>query len=153
MSYLDKNLLPSERILFRTKKHFIIFLSPMIWTFLALLFYIQPSPQIQKLTFIIAIAALIYWANKAIEYYFSEFAVTNIRIIMREGFFYTHTNDSRLSTIANVSVNQSLLGRFLNYGTVVINTFGGGKDPFQQVDFPMRFQKALQKQLYLSQKK
>ena len=148
MSYIDKNLLPGETITFRTKKHLIVFFFPLFWTVVIGLFYLQPNPIIHKLAFIPAIMAIFYWINQYLVYRFSEFAVTNIRILMREGFVYRHTNDTRLASIANVTVNQSLLGQALDYGTLFINSFGGESDPFREIQSPALFQKHLQAELF-----
>ncbi|MBV8803300.1 MAG: PH domain-containing protein [Gammaproteobacteria bacterium] len=147
MAYIDKNLFADEKILFRTKKSLIIFLSPLCWTIATVICFINPNPYITKIAFAPGIAAIFFWLNQFIQYTFSDFAITNKRILMREGFFYRHTNDTRLTTIANVTVNQSLLGQALNYGTVFINTFGGEADPFTEIDKPFIFQKTLQNQI------
>lgn len=152
MSYIDKNLLQNEKILFRTKKHWIIFLYPTILTLVVLFCFLSDNPMLQKVTFLPAIATLLFWGNQLLLYYFSEFAITNIRVMMREGFFIRHTNDTRLSALANVTVNQSLVGQLLNYGTVFINTYGGESDPFREIASPVVFQKKLQEQLYQFQK-
>jgi uncharacterized membrane protein YdbT with pleckstrin-like domain len=152
MSYIEKNLLPGEKILFRTKKNLIVFLPPAFWTLAIIFFWINPNPMIHIMSAIPAIIALFYLGNQYLIYHFSEFAITNIRISMREGFFYRHTNDTRLASIANITVNQSLLGQALNYGTVFINSFGGESDPFREIDSPVEFQKKLQIELYKFQK-
>lgn len=147
MAYIDKNLFADETILFRTKKSFIIFLSPLCWTIAAIICFFNSNPYVVKIAFVPALAAIFFWLNQIIQYVFSDFAITNKRILMREGFLYRHTNDTRLTTIANVTVNQSLLGQFLKYGTVFINTFGGEADPFTEIDNPFAFQKILQEQI------
>jgi uncharacterized membrane protein YdbT with pleckstrin-like domain len=149
MSYIDNNLLTDEKILFRTKKSLIVFLTPVCWTIATVFFITNSNPLVAKVAFAPALAAVFYWLNQLINYVCSDFAITNKRILMREGFFYRHTNDTRLTTIANVTVNQSLLGQALNYGTVFINSFGGGSDPFTEIDNPVAFQKALQQQIDL----
>jgi uncharacterized membrane protein YdbT with pleckstrin-like domain len=147
MRYLDKNLLTDETILFRTKKSIIIFLIPLILTIATFFFYVNPNPYIAKAAYILIIAALMTWLNALLIYFTADFAITNKRISMKEGFFFRHSNDTRLTTIANVTVNQSLLGQLLNYGTVVINTYGGSADPFAEIDSPFQFQKYLQSQI------
>lgn len=151
MSYIDDNLLPGEKISYRTKKSLIVFLYPVFWSVAVVLFFVPANPMIHKLAFAPAILAVFYWVNQYLIYRFSDFAITNIRILMREGFFIRHTNDTRLSAIANVTVNQSLVGMLLSYGTVFINSFGGERDPFREIDSPVQFQKQLQAQLYAMQ--
>lgn len=144
MSYIDKNLLADEKIIFRTKKSLIIFVSPLCWTIAAIVCFLNSNLYVAKIALAPALAAIFFWLNQFIHYTFSDFAITNKRVLMREGFFYRHTNDTLLATVSNVTVNQSLLGQAFHYGTVFINTFGGGADPFGEINNPVAFQKALQ---------
>lgn len=147
MSYIDSCLLPDEQIAFRTKKHWIIFLIPAVLAAMTVFFLMSNNPIIAKMWMVPAIGMAITLLNQLLMYMTSEFAITSKRIIMREGFFFRHTNETRLATIANVSINQSPLGQIFDYGTVVIHAFGGDSDPFMQIAHPNAFQKALQGQL------
>ncbi len=167
MSYVDKTLLPDEQISFRTKKHYIIFTVPMIFLLLALLFYTDNTvtraingmftglmqhnflatyiTRVPALIF--ALAAVYSGSQQWLMYLTSDYAVTNKRVIMKEGFFDRVLCDTRLTTVSHVTVEQPLLGQFLNYGTVVINGFGGTRDIFIQLASPNEFQKAVHAQL------
>ncbi|HLB41293.1 MAG TPA: PH domain-containing protein [Gammaproteobacteria bacterium] len=148
MTYIDKNLLTDERIIFRTKKHRIIFFLPIVWTIFSLYSsaYMQANPILIKVQWAPWLLALLFWGYVGLEYLTSEFAVTNKRIMMREGFFYRHMNETRLTTVSQVNIDQSLLGRVLNYGTVSINAFGA-YDSFSTVAHPVTFQKYVNEQL------
>lgn len=148
MSYIDKNLLADEQVLFRTKKHKIIFLWPLVWTLISIYItaYMQDNMILSKLAWTPWVLAVIFWAYVWIEYATSDFAVTNKRVMMREGFFYRHANEMRLSTISQVNVDQSLLGQLLNYGIVSINAFGA-YDAFSLIARPIAFQQAVNQQL------
>jgi len=147
MTQLDNNLLTDERILYRTKKHWIIFFVPAVLTIATFFFFINQNVYVSSIAWLPGIAAAITWVNQFLLYITSEFAVTNKRIMMREGFFFKHTNETRLTTIANASVYQSLLGQILNYGAVEIQAFGGSTDPFMLIAKPNVFQRELQGQL------
>jgi uncharacterized membrane protein YdbT with pleckstrin-like domain len=147
MSLFDKNLLPDEKIVYRTKKHYIIFFAPVIWSIATLCFLAYDDPLVKKLAFVPGLMALVTGINQYLIYTFSEFAITNKRIMMREGFFFRHTNETRIATIANVSVTQSLLGQFLDYGSLVVYIFGGDNDPFTDIASPNELQKQIQMQL------
>lgn len=147
MSFLDKNILSGEEIIYRTRKHFIIFIGPVAMTLFFFFFLFNSNPFVVRFSWIPAIGALILWANGALTYMTSEFAVTNKRILMKEGFFIRHMNETRLNAIANVAVYQSLLGQVLDYGSLSINTFGSETDAFMQIAHPNEFQKQLQGQL------
>ncbi len=147
MSYIDKNLLTDEKIIFRTKKHLIIFLVPMLWTIATAFCFFNENPFLVKAGLLPAIAGIGSWINNLLIYVTSEFAVTNKRVMMKEGFFFRHSNEIRLATVAKVSITQSLLAQVLNYGTVTLNPFGGAVDSFSEIASPFVFQKQVQEQL------
>jgi len=147
MNYIDKNLLSDEQIVYRTKKSLIIFMTPLLWIVATFFLFIHENPFVVKAAGIFALIALFSGLNTLLIYLTSEFAVTNKRMMMKEGFFFRHSNETRLTTVAKVSVTQSLVGQALNYGTVFINAFGGDTDSFTQIASPIAFQKQVQEQL------
>lgn len=147
MSYLEKNLLPDEQIIYRTKKNLIVFLPPSLWIIGMLAVFFSPLPYVHLFAFAFAIAAFATGSSQLLNYLTSDFAVTTKRVVMKEGFFIRHVNETRLATVANISVNQSLLGQVLNYGTVILHTFGGDADRFTEIDNPNEFKNRLQEQL------
>ncbi len=147
MSFIEKNLLTNEQIVFRTQKHLIIFFAPVAWTLAAAICYFNDNPLVQKASLLFALIGLFYWLTTYLVYITSEFAVTNLRIMMKEGVFVRHSNETRLSAIAQVSVTQGIPGQILGYGTVAINVFGGDTDVFSGIASPIQFQKHAQEQL------
>jgi|SRR5579885_1479571 uncharacterized membrane protein YdbT with pleckstrin-like domain len=148
MSYIDRNLLPDEKILFRTKKHLIIFLVPLILTILSIVAYsyMESNNILNKVDWAPTVIVLLFWASSGLDYLTSEFAVTNKRVMMREGFFNRHANEMRINTISQVNVDQSLLGQMLDYGIVSINAFGAF-DAYPMIAHPFTFQKFVNEQL------
>jgi len=147
MSYVEKSLLPDEKIVFRTGKHLIIFYAPLLWALMAIIFYFAHNPLVNKVAVVPAILMLVTGFNQWLIYITAEFAITNKRIILREGFFFRHMTELRLSTVSNMTVNQSLIGQMLDYGTIVVSPFGGTNDVFSEIAWPFEFQKAAQMQL------
>jgi uncharacterized membrane protein YdbT with pleckstrin-like domain len=148
MSYIDQNLLVNEKIIFRTKKHKIIFFYPTILVLFAVYAaaYMESNPFLAQIVFVPWVVVLIYFASVSLQYWTSEFVLTDKRILMREGFFYRHTNETRLSAISQINIDQSLLGQILSYGSVTILAFGA-HDVFTVVDRAIPFQKAVNQQL------
>ena len=147
MSSIDKNLLSDEQIIYRTKKHWIIFFAPAAWALAAIFFAFNANPWVAKAAIAPALAALILGIGKWLEYITAEFVVTNKRVMMKEGFFTRHSNELRLATVSNMNVDQSLLGQLLDYGTVVISPFGSARDVFTEIAHPFEFQKQTQMRL------
>lgn len=148
MGYIDNNLVADERIVFRTRKSLFIFFFPFIWTVFAWYAsdYMNANSILRQLNWIPAGLTLLFWAYVWLEYNFSEFAVTNKRIMMREGFFVRHANEMRLSTVSQVAIDQGLIGQVLNYGIVTISAFGAA-DSFTMIDKPGAFQRAVNQEL------
>ena len=153
MSGLDKLLLPDEKIVFHTKKSLIIFLYPVLWTLITAYFiyqktafmpYAQGLPLLKSLpsfAWVPGLIALGSWLNRGMTYLTSNFWVTNRRVIMREGFFSRHATETRLTAIAEIRVDQSLVGQALDFGSVSINSFGGGSEAFDLISAPYSFQR------------
>ena len=152
-NYIDQNLLPDEKILYRTKKHYIIFFQPFVWTIASLCILLYPTAYLHLIAGLFAVVALFSWANAALIYWVSEYAITTNRVLMREGFFAKQVNETRIATIANVNVLQGPLGQILDFGTVVIKTFGGDDAPFMEIPKPLAFKKQLEIQLNQMQTK
>ena len=148
MTWIDRNLMPGETILFRTRKALIIFVVPVFILILAIMlsFYMSTSYTMSKAAWAPGVIALIYLSSSYLEFITSEFVVTNKRVIMREGFFYRHANELRLSTISQVNVEQGVLGQVFGFGDVSLNAFGVF-DVFNMINDPFGFQRSVNEQL------
>jgi uncharacterized membrane protein YdbT with pleckstrin-like domain len=74
----------------------------------------------------------------------SEFVITNRRIIIKTGFIARSTFEMNLSKIESVNVEQTAMGRILNYGSITIIGTGGTKETFHNIAKPLSFRKAFQ---------
>jgi membrane protein YdbS with pleckstrin-like domain len=167
MSYIDNNLLPDEKIIFRTGKHPIIFHVPVVFLLIAVFFSLDTSIAVKMNVFvsnalhtvpffgsiqrILVLFFLLLAAYAAIRptilYMTADYAVTNKRIMMREGFFERHVADARLTAISNVNVDQGPLGQAFNFGDISLNSFGGTSDYFTKISKPNDFQKFVHAEL------
>src|SRR5205823_4005524 len=77
----------------------------------------------------------------------AEFAVTNKRVILKTGFVQSKTAEMFLNKIESVGVDQSITGRILGFGTIVIRGTGGSLEPFHRVSSPLRFRNEIQEQI------
>jgi len=62
--------------------------------------------------------------HAVIERRTSEFAVTNKRVLIKTGLVRRHSLETLLSKIESIGVAQSILGRILGFGTIVISGNG-----------------------------
>jgi hypothetical protein len=53
--------------------------------------------------------------------------------------------------IEGITVNQGLVGRAWDYGTIVVSGTGGTKEPFKMITKPFDFRKQVQEQIAIAQ--
>ena len=73
----------------------------------------------------------------------TELAVTNKKLIGKIGFIRRSSIDIPIQKIESVSIEQSLVGRFLNYGTLTIKGTGGDGITIQNIKNPLLFRKTV----------
>ncbi len=137
-----------DPVLFRTKKHKIIFLFPIILTIFVFyaINYMQQNLILDRVIWAPLVLVAVFWLYVAFNYLTSSFVVTTKRVMMREGFFNRHINDTRIATISQINIDQSLFGQILNYGKITINAFGAS-DTFTMIAKPLVFKKYVTEQL------
>lgn len=144
MSYIDKHLLPGEKILFKTSKHWIVFLPAIIWLVLSVFSYRIRVFQYAELI-PLSVTFIMFLIN-SVDYFFSEYAITNQRVMMKEGFVWRKSVETLLSSVSRSELNQTILGRVLGFGQ--INIFGfGGSNAYACINQSSEFQRCLQQQL------
>lgn len=84
---------------------------------------------------------LVFWARAAIIYWTTELAVTNKRVIAKTGLIRRNTIEMFLSKVESVHVEQSVLGRIFDFGTVMISGTGVHNAPFRGISQPLLFRK------------
>jgi uncharacterized membrane protein YdbT with pleckstrin-like domain len=82
--------------------------------------------------------------SRYLTYGSSEFAVTNKRVLIKAGVQRRRSLEILLSKIEAIGVDQSLMGRFLNYGSLTVGGTGGTKEVFHKIGAPMDFRKIVQ---------
>jgi uncharacterized membrane protein YdbT with pleckstrin-like domain len=149
MSYIEKNLMIGERIMYRAKLHWIVFLWPIIWFVVAVLSLTKygNTEGGKILAGIFILLAIIMGIGSQIKYSTSEFGITNKRVIVKVGFIRRNSIEVLLSKVEGIQVNQGILGRILGYGSIVVSGTGGTKDPFRKISNPFEFRKKAQEQI------
>lgn len=117
-NYVNSHLGTGEHVVYETSNHWMIFVS--IWSLLTI--------------FIGPIVAM----------FTNEFAITNRRVIVKEGLLSRRSLEMGIPKVESVAVNQSILGRILGYGTLHIRGTGGTNEHFHNIANPMEFRKQFQ---------
>jgi uncharacterized membrane protein YdbT with pleckstrin-like domain len=93
------------------------------------------------LPFALAILGLIIFVSPIIAKETTELVITNRRIVAKFGLISRYTIEINLSKIESISVSQSILGRFLNYGDLQIVGTGGTREPISFINEPLAFRR------------
>jgi uncharacterized membrane protein YdbT with pleckstrin-like domain len=145
--YIDDILQPGEKVLYSTNAHW-IFYWPAIaaWIVATLLFLLSRQTTTEGIVLlclaasaVVAIVAL-YWTLKAwFHRWTTETDVTNLRVVHKTGFIKRRTFEMSLDKVESVDVNQSILGRILNYGDVTVRGVGEGAETIDTIASPLEF--------------
>lgn len=134
MGYIAEQLAPKEKIIYHGKIHKIIFLEPILMTLICLL--------LCRTLIWYQVLGLI-WFYYALKYGSMEVAVTNRRIIAKQGIISVDCASMELTAIEGVSIKQSLLGMMLGYGTILVGGKGGKNIGIPLLADPEKFKKEL----------
>lgn len=158
-SYIDSNLMNGERVIFRTKPHWIIYGNAIGLCVLCLFsLMVLPFTGIGQIHFFgyklwllllvfSGIGALVTSSVAHIDYISSEFGITNKRVLIKLGFISRRSLEVLLPKVESICVIQSIPGRIFKYGTIIISGTGGSKDAFRNIPEPLEFRKKVQTQV------
>jgi uncharacterized membrane protein YdbT with pleckstrin-like domain len=137
MSYVESNLVSGEQVVAFGKVHWYVYVPGAISVVLGI--------ALLKMTGVLGgfliLAGLILLIRGWFHSFSTELAITNKRVIAKFGFIRRHTVELLHSKIEGFSVEQSIMGRIFNFGTVVVNGTGAGKTPIPRIAAPLDFRK------------
>jgi uncharacterized membrane protein YdbT with pleckstrin-like domain len=127
MSYAESVLASGEQIVYRGR---VSGWSLFWWWFIGLLLLIVG-------------VGLVIWIIAWIKLRSTELAVTNKRVIAKFGFISRDTIEINLARIESVQVSQTVMGRLLDYGTIVFSGAGTPQATIPSIASPLEFRKAV----------
>ena len=155
MSYIQDNLMPGEKILYAASVHPAVFLPGIAigimsigWVIFSFSLLASTPDAVNEgnilagsfslffagIIFITSIFAIL---KALIILLTTEFAVTNRKVIAKTGLLRRRTLEILLSKVESVAINQSILGRMINYGTVTVVGTGGTRETFRSIKDPI----------------
>lgn len=140
MGYIEANLLPGETVVQRARLHWIVFLKAILVVVLGLgLLLLQPivGGVVAGIGVLMAIPP---WLERVT----SEFGVTSKRVIIKVGLVQRRTLELLIRQVEAISVDQSLTGRILNFGTITLSGTGGVRETFHNISNPLEFRRSIQ---------
>lgn len=151
MTYADRILQPDERIRHQARLHWIMMLPGSLLTaasvavgFTGLLSLKGAAGMallaLSTVLFLVGGARLLAaWLTRLS----TEIIVTNRRIVLKTGLFSRRTKEMNLDKVESVQVDQSLIGRMLDFGTLVIRGVGAGLEPLANVAQPLELHRQI----------
>jgi len=112
---------------------------------IALLLMPVGSPDVMHwLAGIIAAVGVLIIAAALVRRSSTELAVTNRRVIAKFGLVARSTVEMNLAKIESVRVEQTVMGRLLGYGSIIVTGTGSTMDPIRFIADPIAFRQAIQ---------
>jgi uncharacterized membrane protein YdbT with pleckstrin-like domain len=125
MSYIDESLIPGEVLIHRARVSW--------WS--------QAGYIVLGIVLLVVVVGLFFLAVAWVRVRSTELAITNKRVIAKFGFIKRETVEINLNQVEALRVEQTFLGRMLNYGTIIVSGTGGALDPFPNIADPLVFRR------------
>jgi uncharacterized membrane protein YdbT with pleckstrin-like domain len=165
MSYVEKHLIEGETIVYETRLHWVVLVGPIL---LAVLFGLPglgmfllsgrtagdktvTSESLIILGAAFFAVALIFIVRGVLVRNATEMTVTNKRVFVKVGLAARRTIELLLSRVESIGVQESVMGRMLGYGTVIVHGTGGTPEVFNRMAHPLEFRTQVQQQIEKSQ--
>lgn len=155
MSYVKSNLMPNEHVIARGQIHWWAYAPGVLRLAIGLgLVGWMSLPDSRDLGDLLRFAVIALGALIALEGAISvlrtwiyalttELAITNKRVIVKWGFIRRSTIELVHSKVESINVVQSIVGRILGFGTIVVHGIGKALQPMHHIAAPLSFRRAL----------
>lgn len=132
-SYIEENLARDEKIIIKAQ---VTWLSQFWYLLFGGLFILSALGSKSGVSLFIG---LILIGIAAIHVLTTELALTNRRIIAKSGLIRRNTIELKVNRVESLGVDQGILGRILNFGSIVVKGVGGSHAPIPYISLPMEF--------------
>jgi uncharacterized membrane protein YdbT with pleckstrin-like domain len=152
MSYVRSILQPNEQILVVGKLHWIVYIRAILFLGVGIILIALehnlpneylPTYLSYATIAVFGVGALVSFLHAWFIRWTTEFAVTDRRVIYKRGFISRHTAEMNMDKIESVDVDQSLMGRMLNYGTIHVLGTGQGIESLPRIAAPLALRNAI----------
>lgn len=160
MSYIDRNLIPGETVVYGTKCHWVVMFWPVIGGavlgFVGFAFFAggwmatrnggrYEGAMVWGALALLGAAALI--ASGIIRRLVTEVAVSNRRVLIKTGLLSRRSIEVLLPKVESIGVDESFVGRMLGYGSVIVRGTGGTFETFDKIAHPNDLRRQVHGQL------
>ena len=146
MSYIQNNLQAGEEIKYKADIHWYIFVYPAILLLLGAFFSSAQTGFIYYIGLLLLLLGLFQLIKRVLLKMGAEYVVTNKKVILKSGILSRDALELILSKCEGLRINQSIMGRILGFGSIVVTT-GGATNIFKFIANPMRFRNEINAQI------
>lgn len=126
-SYVNRNLASDEQVVYEAK---------VSWASQWLLILLGLGTIMMGIGIVFLVVAVINVLT-------TELVITNKRVIAKFGLISRKTVELKNSKVESVQVDQSIMGRLLNFGSIVVSGAGGPQAPIPNISAPLHFRSKL----------
>ena len=126
-SYVNRNLAVDEQVVYEAK---------VSWASQWLLILLGIGTIMMGIGIVFLLVAVVNVLT-------TELVITNKRVIAKFGLISRKTVELKNSKVESVQVDQSIMGRLLNFGSIVVSGAGGPQAPIPNISAPLQFRSKL----------
>lgn len=146
MSYIQNNLQAGEEIKYKADIHWYIFAYPVILLLLSAFFSSAQTGLFYYVSILLLLSGLFQLIKRILLKMGAEYVVTNKKVILKSGILNRDALELVLNKCEGIQINQSLMGRMLGFGSIVVTT-GGVTNKFDFITNPIKFRNEINAQI------
>ena len=149
MSYLERVLQPGEQVRRVSSVHWIVCWPRALrsWLLAVVAYWLSDTRLLTGLwrytAYALALGAVVLLLQEWLQWWATEMAVTDRRVIYKNGLIWRQTNRMNMDKVESVQVEQSILGRVLDYGNVTILGTGAGFETMRIIGSPIELRNSI----------
>ena len=151
MSYVKKDLISGEQLIYQTGLHWSVLVWPVIVALIiatgGVVCLLQKDADFLYAGAALLVVALVIVAVAIFKRSAVEMAVTNRRVIIKTGLASRRSLEIMLAKVESIGIEESAMGRMFGYGTLTIHGTGGTPEPFSRIAYPSEFRRQVQQQV------
>ena len=148
MSYVQRVVQPGEQVRHISSIHWIVYWPGVAVALLAVVAYYFSETRFltgvwRYTAYALALVAVGLLIQQWFRWWITEIAVTDRRVIYKKGLVRRQTNEMNMDKVESVKINQSILGRLLDYGDVTILGTGEGFETLRTIASPIELRNSI----------
>jgi membrane protein YdbS with pleckstrin-like domain len=153
VSYVTKNLMSGEEVVREARLSAIVYLPALLLLLVGIAVMVEgyrgdlSSGVAMPVAGAFGVLALVVALPAFVRRSSSVFAVTNKRVVVKVGLIRRHSTEILLRQVEGITVDQGIMGRILDFGTIVIEGTGSDRTPYRGIGAPLKFRLAVQEQI------